>query len=108
MNGERGRERRTCKREVAVSVLTPPKHPRAANGEEALAESKDAAGRERLVIERVNTMLNDGNFTKIESAETDCKFNWFQLSLVLSPPGKLNWSSDVDAGVIAGGEIRGL
>lgn len=53
--------RRTCKREVAVSVRTPPpKHALAANGRgahAALAESNEAAGRDRREMERANTIM---------------------------------------------------
>lgn len=54
--------RTTCRDEVAVSVRTPPQHPRAANegpAAAALAESTDAAGRDRREIERANTIMND-------------------------------------------------
>ena len=49
----------TCSREVAVSVRTPPKHDRLANGTAVLAENSDAAGLDRRGIERANTMLNE-------------------------------------------------
>jgi len=47
----------TCRREVAVSVRTPPKAPRWAESA-VLADNNEEAGRERREMERANTILN--------------------------------------------------
>lgn len=51
------RLRPTCKREVAVSVRTPPRAPRWA-GRAVLAAKSEDAGRERREMERANTIMN--------------------------------------------------
>ena len=53
-----GNARRTCRREVAVSVRTPPRELRWASGV-ARAERRVEAGREKREIERANTIVND-------------------------------------------------
>ncbi len=53
-----GDERRTCRREVAVSVRTPPRELRWASGV-ARAEKRVEAGREKREMERANTIWND-------------------------------------------------
>lgn len=49
---------RTCKREVAVSVRSPPRDPREA-GKAVLADRSDEAGRDRREIERANTIVTN-------------------------------------------------
>lgn len=50
----------TCRREVAVSVRTPPNAPRW-TGRAVLADRREEAGREKREIERANTMMNTKN-----------------------------------------------
>lgn len=46
----------TCKREVAVSVRSPPRDPREV-GKAVLADRREEAGRDKREIERANTIV---------------------------------------------------
>lgn len=46
----------TCKREVAVSVRSPPRDPREA-GKAVLADRSEEVGRDKREIERANTIV---------------------------------------------------